>query len=186
MTNETAREIIEALLNGIDPSTGELLNNKNTFDVLNSNEVKFALNYALGAIDTRKRPQNIKQEKKDRPPFSLSDDERNRIVLNPESFLTVSEIAKLINAVINDNRRKMDSSAINRWLCKKNIIVNNSYNGKNHYKLTEYGYQLGCQSILNEGKKDGFKYWRLTYPIEVQRAIINNAEEIMSAPKIPY
>lgn len=185
MTNETAREIIESLLNGIDPLTGELLNNKNTFNVLNSNEVKFALNYAIGAIDTRNNYKELKPEKK-RPAFSLSEEEKNRIVLEPDSWLTVSEIAKRINVVINDNRMKMDSSAINRWLCKKDIIVNNYYNERNHYKLTEYGHQLGCKSTLNTGKKDGFKYWKLTYPIEVQRAIINNAEEIMAAPKIPH
>lgn len=179
MTHEEYRQVLSALATHTDPATGELISSANAYSVLFNEQVEAALNYALGVLDFSQTVTSPEHPAK-KGAFVLTDDERNRIQSLPGVPLNVSQIASMINSVIPDNRRKMQSSKINQWLTKRGILEDDVFDGKTHHKLTDYGKQMGAHGMKVPSRYGG-EYWNNVFPVRIQADIINHAEEIMNS-----
>lgn len=179
MTNESVRRWLEALSQSLNPETGEVLSQDSAYAVLTNPETKEALNYALGAIDLQAvQSHSYSSHKKE--PFTLTDEEKNRIQALPGVPLNVSQISGMINSVLPEGRPKMRPNKINQWLTKKGILEDDVFDGKTHHKLTDYGVQLGAHGMKVPSRYGG-EYWNNVYPVRIQADIVNHAEEIMNS-----
>lgn len=152
MTNQYAKRILEALIKGTH------LSEQNAYSALQNEDVKGALNYALGAIDAT---QKIKV------PFSLSKEEKAQIKIDPDEYLGVSRIASRISEVLPPDGPTITGSQINRWLTQEGILEDDFHDGKKDHKITEYGKQCGAQSSFVEHGYGNRSYWYNAYPADI-------------------
>lgn len=161
---------MEALANGTNPETGEILNIQTAYDVINAKNVKKAFDFALSTIDVPEKKKVKRTE-----PFSLPLEAKKEIQLDSNELLPLSKIISRVNKVIPDNCKKLGRREVRQWLVKEEILSEQTINGKVVYNITEYAIHNGVKQVSS--KTGGKSY--IVYPVKIQRAIIDNAEEIM-------
>lgn len=178
MTNEEIQKVLEALANGINPNTGELM--EGVEDIF-THDVIEALNYARGTVDFRYyiEKSGFTSTKKKKQKFSLSQEEKDQIQLNPNIFLPVSQIAGVINGVIPSGQKKMSPAKINTWLTRNGYLEDQILDGKTAHKLTQKAIDAGARGVICQSQYGG-RYWNNSYPMRLQLEIIEHAEEIMN------
>ena len=183
MERKTARRAllyIEKLIQGVNPIDGSQIKDDS---VVNNERMKRCFRYVANvlefyeeALEATPGKRHIYQKKL---PFDLSAQERMCIPVTGD-FLKISEFAKNINTLIDENFTKpLKSSSINQWLMRKGFLEEVvTKDGKHHKWPTEAGKEIGIkkEKFLS---KDNFPYYVVLYGREAQQFIADNIGEII-------
>lgn len=176
--NEEVQRILQALANGINPNTGEVMEN---LDDLFTPEVLDALNYARVAIDFR--DYWSAEEAGEQEPFSLSQEEKSKIWFRQDQLLPVGKIALTVNRVLPPRRIKLSPAKIEQWLSLQKYLEDVEFeDGTRARRLGWRGQGIGAEEKLKVDPR-GKKYYSILWPREIQWEIVDHAEEIMANEK---
>lgn len=172
---EHANDYIKQMARGVNPLTGEILDDN---DLINDVRISRCLFYVSEILskyyDSLKKSGNSVRRKKK---FYASYNDLINFDYSIEPIY-ISVLTDKINAEFNsDTMRKLPTTAISNWLVANGyLVVYTKDDGKNSKKPTSLGEELGIKQVIKEGVKG--PYVVNTYNINAQRYIINNIEEI--------
>lgn len=166
-----AKEYIEKLANGINPTTGELISNDS---VINDIKIIRCLFFVKDVLEVNIKQCEKSKKKINKIPFNLTREE-----LNNYSFeninLPISKIAKKLNELKSDEYMdKLKITDLTKWLMSIGLLEIKEHNGKNIKLPTEEGKKMGM--ILEHRSGSYGNYSIVLYKKEMQEFIINNFE----------
>ena len=159
-SREDMIKYVDSLANGVDPATGEVLNNDT---VLNRPDIIRML-YSIKEYMTEYGP---KISKANRVEFELST--TDGII---ESETTVSNFVKKINDTnCKENMKPLSYKVINSWLLKEGYLEISSDNNKK--VPTPKGEQIGLSKVLRKSQY-GIPYLVVLFNANAQKFILDN------------
>ena len=166
-----AKEYIEKLANGINPSTGELIPNDS---ILNDVKIIRCLFFVKDVLDDNINKCMKAQKKENKIPFNLTKEELKNYSFENIS-LPISKIAKKINDLKQDDKMmKFKVTDLTKWLISIGLLEIKDQYGKKIKLPTNEGKKMGM--ILEHRRGSYGNYSIILYKKEMQEFIINNFE----------
>lgn len=163
-----AREYIEKLANGINPTTDENLENESVF---NNPKVIRCLFFVE---DILKEQINITKRNTKKIDFDIAKIKLNDYQL-VDDVKTISEIVKSINALKNNEfMSNLKVKDLTSWLVSINLLEEKIINNKKYKLPTESAKELGFSIEERNGMYGN--YYIVLYNKQAQEFIINNFE----------
>ena len=178
-----ARFYMSAMSTGINPLTGEFVPEN---DSLSNERIQKCCEYMVqlvdkviennGYIDTKSKP--IKQKRKK---FFITPSQINEIRLS-DVPIGVNELAKRINAVIDENMRGISGAKIAAWMAQEGYLgvekIENT--GKTRKVLNEKSQSIGLIDQNKVNIETGEVYKQILYTKDTQYFVLNNIKNIMN------
>ncbi|MBQ9482745.1 MAG: hypothetical protein IJU82_01010 [Ruminiclostridium sp.] len=174
-----AKQYMESLANGIDPLTGNELDEN---DIVNNVRISRCLFYTAGilqkVIDNGGEVQREKLKRSEKAEFSLTDEQA--LALKPDERSTyMSNIIKNINSVIDDFKmKKLQTRTVNNWLIDKGLLNEVIINGRARKNPTPEGEALGI-TLYSFMTENGMTKTCIYSP-EAQQFIFDNIDAIIA------
>lgn len=172
------RYYADMLEQGIDPTSNMKFKNDtvlNNFEIKQYNgKIKKILDKLIYLMENAKELNN----KKNKIPFFLLDEQKNLIKLSEES-ISISELCYRINAVVPSGMKKLRASDVTRNLEDKGYLKSVIWRADKTMKVpTEKGKMLGIQK--NERKNAyGNVYYVNLYSLKAQLFIVENVGKLI-------
>lgn len=171
--------IMYELSNGIDPTSGIVFGDDTILSNMTLKKAFESTSEVLGElIQSSKLPVRSKSAGSYKIQFHLFPEDIEKIQLS-ESPVTVSKLTFMINSVSNDpGMKKLKATQITSWLTNGGLLQVVDPAGEHPYKVpTKEGIALGIYSEIKINAV-GIKYAVNYYPVEAQRYIISNVNQI--------
>ena len=171
------KEYIDALADGVDPTSGEVLPEDSVYNkVLLSRCFFFVSDILRQVVENNGFISKPSRKRVALPPFCLPDDLRSRVEISAAPAM-VTQFTGRINSLIDENiMKKLKVSAITKWLVDGGLLFEEVVDDKKRKAPTKKGEKLGISSQAREGKYGG--YLAIFYNEAAQRNIIDNLDEI--------
>jgi len=173
-----AKEYIDALAQGVDPFTGEMLPEDN---IVNNARMVRCMNYVSDVL--RRVIENggevgggAKVSKVYVRPFEITPEQIERIERTEEP-VGVSIIASRIKAVLSEGVKAPTGSKIADWCMAQGFLTEETRGGKKSKVATAKGNQLGIITIDGVNMQ-GIAYKKNIYDINAQKYIYEHLSEI--------
>ncbi len=174
-TMQHAKNYIDALANGIDPLTGEIIKDDSVINNVRISRCLFYVSDVLRqVIDNGGTVVNYVNTQK--LAFSITDEQCSKILVTPDP-VGVSIISKRIGEVLDENVKTLPATHITAWLVDNGYLVENVYSGKKKKVTTPQGEQLGILTV-DAVNPQGVPYKKNIYDENAQRFIISNLNKI--------
>lgn len=171
-----AKEYTDKLANGIDPISGVEMPNDT---VLNNVRLARYFFYLSGILN-----ELISSEKKHtgnkKLPFAIMRAQIDQIALSDDP-IPISEFAKRINAVIDEDRKKFSYRWANEWLIEAGFL--GVYEATNKKHPTESGKSLGIFQEERVSSTSG-SYMVTLYRREAQQFLLDNLDAILAKQSV--
>lgn len=171
-----ANEYVLKMANGINPLTGEAVNED---DLINNIKVSRCLFYVNSVLNNVLANGGIAKNKikLEKVKFSI-----DRKTLEKYEFIeydvSISKIVRNINELINDDKmKKLKSNQVTEWLMSLGLLEEKVNNGKKLKVPTELGKSVGMYIEHRVGNFS--EYDIVIYKREMQEFIINNFEILL-------
>lgn len=173
-----AKQYMESLANGIDPLTGNELDEN---DIVNNVRISRCLFYTAGilqkVIDNGGEVQREKLKRSEKAEFSLTDEQA--LALKPDdTAVSVTRITTIINYQIDkDKMKKLKRTSITKWLLEAGLLSEKvTMSGQIRAIPTEDGRKIG---IIEKEFSDGAKTYKTTvYTPPAQQFIFDNIDAV--------
>lgn len=174
-TMQRAKMYIDSLAKGIDPTTGEIINDDS---VLNNVRISRCLFYVSDVLSKVIDNGGEVGKKVYEPmiPFNISQEQIQNIYISQEP-IGVSEIAKRIASVLDDNVKSVPATHITAWLCESGYLKEETVNNKKRKVATLMGESLGIVTLDAISMK-GVPYKKNVYSPQAQQFIVSNLKKI--------
>lgn len=173
-TIKRAKMYIDKLANGIDPLTDENINNDS---ILNNIKISRCLFYVSGVLEkVIKNGGEVQRVSNGQAPFLITEEQVSAIEIS-ETPVGVAIIAKRINAVIDENVKKISPVKISNWLLEEGYLAENIRAGKKEKVAAEKGRELGI-STIDGVSPEGITYKKNLYNMNAQKFVIGNIFDI--------
>lgn len=174
---QRAQDYIKSLANGVDPLTGEIIENDSVINNVRISRCMFYVSDVLQKVidnggDIGRRPT------RDLLPFSITEEQTAKIEIT-ETPVGIAEFAKRITDVLNPDVKAMPATHITQWLMNNGYLAENVYNGKKKKIVTSKGEALGIATI-DGVSKTGIPFKKNIYTASAQRFIAENLNKIAS------
>ena len=173
---QQAKECLEKLSKGIDPSDGGAIDGSN---ILCSEDVRSCLEIAVEALETQIQELNDKagrEKKQGRKAFFITESQFRKLSLN-NGECKVSDIAKEINRVTEENGTNiMQAVWINNWLESVGLLYRNSDGNR---VATDEGKSIGITSVLEHTANVPDNYTNY-YSIHAQTYIYDHLRDVLA------
>lgn len=169
-----ARETVEKISNGINPLTGDQIEDTS---FLHDGRIIRCLNFVqeiLGnAIEGGLRPHSKKSMD-----FMITDEEKKRIEL-PKGKIGINQFAQCVNDVIDlDKSKKLTGMEINKKLKKMGILGEQSLeDGKKRTILSDRSEEFGIES--ESRNNNGSSYEMILFNETGKKFLLDSLEKIM-------
>lgn len=172
-----AKSFIDKLANGINPLDGQPIAENDIVNNVRLSRCFFYVSDILrrviengGTTPPKKTPKSA---------FSITLEQISGYSYS-DTPITVSEIAKKINDLIDTNRfKRITYSQIAKWLLSVNALEEQtSADGKIRKCPTKFGRELGISALTKIGKNG--EYQAVVYDKRAQAFIVENIEAILS------
>lgn len=176
-TMQRAKMYLHKLSNGIDPLTGQPLPDDT---LLNQPRLARCFSYVEALIDRaiEQETRHIRALRKDLPPFSLTEEQKQQVLLVHEP-IPISKFAAAVNAVADlDHMQKLKATDLTAWLVQKGFLQEVVRNDKRHKEPTANGKALGITSEWREAFPTGARYLSILYRYEAQQFLLDNLDSI--------
>ena len=171
-----AKNYLELLAVGVDPLTGELMDDNES--VLLNDRIRNCFTYVSSVLD-RVIANGGEVGRKVASPkavFSITDEQKNNIEIS-ENSIGATILTKRINEVLDESSKKANAVHITNWLLKEGYLVENVY-GKNKIRVASpKGEAIGIKTVERQNQ-NGIWYKQNLYSPDAQMLIIKNIEEI--------
>lgn len=175
-----AKEYIDNMARGIDPITGELLEDDNVINNVKVSRCLFYVSNVLNdVIEENFKPyRKAKVKKKDLPPFYMTLEEISSFQTD-SSATYISKFAESINTHIADeSRRKLTYRMIANWLVTNGYLIERvNSNGKMKRYPTAFGNEVGFYTEKRTSSK-GDEYDVILIGKTAKQFIIQHINEI--------
>ena len=174
-TMKRAKAYIDMLANGIDPLTGEIIENDSVINNVRISRCLFYVSDVLGrAIDNggefgKKYIQGLRS-------FCITAEQAQNIPITDEP-VTISVFVKRINEVIDEGIKPLSAVTITTWLCENGYLAEEISGGKKRRISTTKGVSVGIETI-DSVSRDGIAYKKNIYTDQAQRFIVENLSNI--------
>lgn len=169
---KVAKEWIELLAKGINPTTGEVVKDDDVINDVHISRCLFFVCEILKEVESQKTPSEHKAR------FAMSAEEAANIpVEHPDG---IANFVRRINQNNPSNMRPLSVKTVIDWLKLKGYmmeVVKNDGHKTNH--PTEKGTEIGI-SIETQTNADGSFFTRVVYGIPAQKLILENIASIIS------
>lgn len=188
---QRAKAYMELLSKGIDPISGEMIENDS---VLNQERLKKCFTFVSEILDEIIETNGIVAMSdneaskgymivKKKMLFSIDTEQRRRIQIT-DNPITPAVFVKTINSVVNTEvMEKLSLTTINKWLLKKGYISESKVPtviNKNVKTITPLSNQIGIIEQAVVDTKTGEVKAQLLFSRQAQEFILNNIEAIIS------
>ena len=174
-TMQHAKNYIDALANGIDPLTGEIIKDDSVINNVRISRCFFYVSDVLrqvidngGVVGRTTKPQKAE--------FSITDEQCSAVLVSQDP-VGVSIISKRIGEVLDENVKTIPATHITTWLVDNGYLVENVYSGKKKKVTTPKGEQLGILTV-DAVNPQGVPYKKNLYDANAQSFIISNLNKI--------
>lgn len=171
-----AKNYIDSLANGINPLTGEPVNEG---DIVNNVRISRCLFYVSGILGKVLSGEKAIVPREKKSEFSISAEKLEGFEYSAEP-ICVSDIAKRISALSdNDNMKKLPITRITKWLLKNGFLEERENTlGSIQKYVTPAGKEIGLYQEEREGQYGS--YVVTLYTTSAQHFVIDNLEAILA------
>ncbi len=174
-TMKRAKSYIDMLANGINPLTGEIIEDDSVINNVRISRCLFYVSDVLGrAIDNG--GEFGKKYTSELRPFSVTPEQAQKILVTDEP-VTISVFAKRINKVIDAGIKPLSAVTVTTWLCENGYLTEEISGGKKRRVSTTKGVSIGIETI-DGVSRDGVAYKKNIYTDQAQRFIVSNLGSI--------
>lgn len=176
-----AKMYIDKLANGIDPLTGQPVNET---DIVNNVRISRCLFYVSDVL--RQVIDNGgdvgKKQKTAKPPFSLPPEALGRFRYSPAP-IPISEITKRFNELTpSEETTQLRHTALTNWLLKTGMLENKeAADGKTIKRPTAQGKALGISTEKRNGQYG--EYVVVLYNRDAQQFLVDNLDAVLENEK---
>ena len=176
---QNARDYMDKLSNGIDPTRDEVLPGDSVLNNVDLSRCFFYISDILRQVIENKGVVSRQgQGKRHLAQFSLPDEMHDSVEITTTPTM-IRQFTERINRLIDENNmQKLKVTALTRWLVINGFLCEEIINDKKRKKPTEEGEKLGIYSENKEGQYGG--YLAILYKESAQRHIVNNLKEIIA------
>jgi hypothetical protein len=177
---QRAKDYIDKLANGIDPISGETLEDDTALNNVRLSRCFFYVADILNQVIENNGVvgKRVVVKASDLPPFTLPYELREKIEITQEPAM-ISKFAGRINGLVDlTTMRKLPSTAFTSWLVAKGFLSEERVNDKWRKKPTEMGLELGIEFEVRDGQYGG--YIAIFYTEKAQRFLVDNLDEIIA------
>lgn len=173
---EYAKSFIDKLANGINPIDDTVIKDD---DVVNNVRLSRCFFYVSDILRQVIENGGSNKKKSGKLRFELSTEELAKFPFS-NSPIAISEIAKKLNSLINDeSMRKISHRDLTNWLLSIEMLFeNSSLDGKTSKRPTEQGSNIGISTEVRTGQRG--EYTVVVYNKEAQTFIVDNLEAIIA------
>lgn len=173
---EYAKSFIDKLANGINPLDDTIIKEDN---IVNNVRLSRCFFYVSDILRQVIENGGINKKKSGKLRFELSTEELAKFPYS-NSPIAISEIAKRLNSLINDEAmRKITHRDLTNWLLSIEMLFeHSSSDGKTSKRPTEQGSNIGISTEVRTGQRG--EYTVVVYNKEAQTFIIDNLEAIIA------
>lgn len=173
---EYAKTFIDKLANGINPLDNTTIKED---DVVNNVRLSRCFFYVSDILRQVIENGGINKKKGGWVQFNLSSEQLLKFTYS-DSPIAVSEIAKRLNSLINDEAmRKITHRDLTNWLLSINMLFEHSVSdGKTTKRPTEQGSSIGISTEVRTGQRG--EYTVTVYNKEAQAFIVDNLEAVVA------
>lgn len=174
-TMQRAKMYVDSLAKGIDPTTGEMINDDSVINNVRISRCLFYVSDVLAkVIDNGGEVGKKVYESK--LPFNITQEQIQNIYISQEP-VGISEIAKRIASVLDENVKSLPATHITAWLCESGYLKEETVNNKKRKVATSVGEQIGIVTVDAVSMK-GVPYKKNIYSPEAQLFIVANIKKI--------
>lgn len=174
---EKAIFVIDKLSEGVDPYTGEVLEDNH---IMNNPKVVRCLKYVEEVLKETLRIPAKKVNNKDLIPFSITEEEIGNIQYSEEP-ISITHVCKMINDAARAEEKKMKkltAVSVNDALAEMGVVKITNFNNKRRTVLSE-DYKNGYGILEKEAIFNGVKCVSIVYNIEGQKFIVDNLNKLL-------
>jgi len=174
---EYAKEWMDSLAEGVDPTSGEVLSKDTALNNVDLSRCFFYVSDVLRQVIENNGEIFRQRSKKPKlQPFMLPEDLRTQIEIT-ETPAMITHFTDRINSLIDDNvMRKLKITEVTTWLVNNGLLCEEVINDKKRKKPTKAGEKIGIFSEEREGRYGN--YLAVLYNESAQRYIAGNLEQI--------
>ena len=150
---EYAKDWMDRLAEGVDPTSGELLSEDTVLNNTDITRCFFYVSDVLRQVIENNGEINKRVKRKTKlQPFMLPDDLRNQIEIT-EAPTMITHFTGRINSLIDENTmKKLKVTELTRWLVNNGLLCEEVVNDKKRKKPTKAGEKIGIFSEEREGR----------------------------------
>ena len=173
---EYAKSFIDKLANGINPLDDTIIKED---DIVNNVRLSRCFFYVSDILRQVIENGGVNKKKSGILCFELSTEKLAKFPYS-NSPITISEIAKRLNSLINDeSMRKISHRDLTNWLLSIGMLFeHSSLDGKTSKRPTEQGSNIGISTEVRTGQIG--EYTVVVYNKEAQTFIVDNLEAIFA------
>ena len=173
---EYAKSFIDKLANGINPLDDTIIKED---DIANNVRLSRCFFYVSDILRQVIENGGINKKKSGKLHFELSTEELAKFPYS-NSPIAISEIAKRLNSLINDEAmRKITHRDLTNWLLSIDMLFeHSSLDGNTSKRPTEQGSNIGISTEVRTGQRG--EYTVVVYNKEAQTFIVDNLEAIIA------
>lgn len=173
---EYAKSFIDKLANGINPLDDTIIKED---DIVNNVRLSRCFFFVSDILRQVIENSGINKKKSGKLRFELPTEELAKFPYS-NSPIAISEIAKRLNSLINDEyMRKISHRDLTNWLLSIGMLFeHSSFDGRTSKRPTEQGSNIGISTEQRTGQKG--EYTVVVYNKEAQTFIVDNLEAIIA------
>ena len=173
---EYAKSFIDKLANGINPLDDTIIKEDN---IVNNVRLSRCFFYVSDILRQVIENGGANKKKSSKLRFELSTEELTKFPYS-NSPIAISEIAKRLNSLINDEAmKKISHRDLTNWLLSIGMLFeHSSFDGKISKRPTEQGSNIGISTEVRTGQRG--EYTVVVYNKEAQTFIVDNLEAIIA------
>ncbi len=173
---EYAKSFIDKLANGINPLDDTIIKED---DIVNNIRLSRCFFFVSDILRQVIENGGTNKKKNGKLRFELSTEELAKFPYS-NSPIAISEIAKRLNSLINDeSMRKISHRDLTNWLLSIDMLFeHSSFDGKTSKRPTEQGSDIGISTEVRTGQRG--EYTVVVYNKEAQTFIVDNLEAIIT------
>ena len=174
-----AKSYMEALAEGIDPISGEVLPKDTLLNNVQLSRCFFYVSEVLRqVIENGGVVNRYSRSKAFLPPFILPSSLRCQIAVT-ESPVMIRHFTQRINSLVDVSKmRRLKETAFTLWLLNNGYFSEEIRLGKKKKIPTSKGVSIGIYSEEREGQYGG--YLAILYKESAQRFLVNNLDQIIA------
>ena len=171
-----AKDYIDGLANGMNPLTGEPVDES---DIVNNVRISRCLFYVSGILEKVLNGEKNILPRVKKSTFSISAEKLENFEYSSEPILVSDIVERIMSLSENENMRKLPTSKITKWLLKNGFLEERKNDlGKLKKHVTSVGEEIGLYQEEREGQYG--RYAVTLYTTSAQHFLIDNLEAILA------
>lgn len=175
-TMKRAKSYIDSLANGVNPLTGELIEDDSVVNNIRISRCLFYVSDVLGRVIENGGEVKAARQADNRLPFSVTPEQTERIYVSEEP-VGITVFTKRIAGVLEENVKPLAAVTITNWLTENGYLAEEISGGKRRRVSTAKGVQVGIETV-DDVSMNGVPYKKNLYTERAQRFIIQNLQNI--------